>query len=509
MTENLQRSPQSFFWLGLLALIAFRLWFSIILPMTGDEAYFAFWGEHPAGGYYDHPPMVGWWLSGLLSISRSEWFLRLPALLLPLALGWCGWQIVRPCGVERAQFAASLILLQPANVWNVLITTDTPVILFSALSVLSYVAALRCNAQAVRSLLWHAVAGALLGLAFLGKYFAALLGFAYLIHALFVRRDDGRFSGLAVLFVAALPGPIYNLWWNSHHGWVNIVFNFINRNSDAGFSLVNPALLAISLIYLATPWVLLSLWYERKNLRRIINTTLEVGILFWVALIPLAVFALMSMWRSVGLHWIAPFTPLFGALAALVLPIRSLSRLVRWSTIFAALHMVVIAAIASSPIQLWKTSRLYDGIVLTVCADKILAELEPYSKDYLFSMEGYSPAATLSYNARRPFAVFGEGSFHARQDDFETDWRAQDKKNILILRKDKPDMAAYGPFFEQINVVSFDIKEVRFYVILGRGFKYEAYRQRVLERIRDRFYQIPKWLPMRGCDFCDRYFPTH
>ena len=54
-------------WFWLAALIVFRLWFSVALPMTGDEAYFVLWGEHPAGGYYHHPPMVGRWLSGLLA----------------------------------------------------------------------------------------------------------------------------------------------------------------------------------------------------------------------------------------------------------------------------------------------------------------------------------------------------------------------------------------------------------------------------------------------------------
>ena len=75
----------------LLALAVFRLWFAAVLPLTGDEGYFVFWGEHPAGGYYDHPPMVGWWLTGLLAVSRAEWVLRLPALVLPLILAWGSW----------------------------------------------------------------------------------------------------------------------------------------------------------------------------------------------------------------------------------------------------------------------------------------------------------------------------------------------------------------------------------------------------------------------------------
>lgn len=82
---GLARAP----WGWLLALVVFRLWFSVVLPMTGDEAYFVLWGEHPAGGYYDHPPMVGWWLTGLLAVGRAEWLLRLPVLLLPLVLAAC------------------------------------------------------------------------------------------------------------------------------------------------------------------------------------------------------------------------------------------------------------------------------------------------------------------------------------------------------------------------------------------------------------------------------------
>lgn len=495
-------------WLLLAALVAFRLWFSVVLPMTGDEAYFVFWGEHPAGGYYDHPPMVGWWLSGLLSISHSAWFLRLPALLLPLLLAMGGWWLVRPHGAERARFAAILILLQPVNVWNVLITTDTPVILFSMLSVLAYVAGLRSAPASRRALAWHTLAGAVLGLAFLGKYFAALLGISYLVHVLFIRRDAGRYISFALLSVAALPAPIYNLWWNSQHGWVNILFNFVNRHAGSGFSWTNPVLYALSLLYLATPWLFFELWRQRKHAGEVIRENTEATAAFWLMLIPLALFATMSLWRSVGLHWPVSFITLLGVLAAIVLPLTVLARLVRWSVVFAATHMLIIVLVAALPMQIWKNSKLYDGIVLTVCSDEILAKLQPYSREYLFAMEGYSPAATMAYKAQRPFAVFGEGSFYARQDDFETDWRAQDGRNVLILSKSEPRMAAYTPFFKHVEFTEFELQGVRFYLVLGQGFNYSAYHGIVLTRIRDRFYRIPTWLPQHGCDFCDRYFPS-
>jgi hypothetical protein len=310
------------------------------------------------------------------------------------------------------------------------------------------------------------------------------------------------------LFVAALPAPIYNLWWNSQHGWVNILFNFVNRHAGSGFSWTNPVLYALSLLYLATPWLLFELWRQRKQAREILRQNTDAAAAFWLMLVPLLLFASMSLWRSVGLHWPVSFILLLGVLAAIVLPLTVLARLVRWSVIFAVLHVLAIVLIAALPLQIWKSSRLYDGILLTVRSDEVLAQLQPYAGDYLFAMEGYSPAATLAYQAQRPFAVFGEGSFYARQDDVETDWRAQDGRNVLILRRSKPKSEAYAPFFKRVEFSEFELNGVRFYLVLGQGFNYSAYRAIVLTRIRDRFYRIPAWLPQRECDFCDRYFPS-
>ena len=503
---GLARAP----WVWLLALVVFRLWFSVVLPMTGDEAYFVLWGEHPAGGYYDHPPMVGWWLTGLLAVGRAEWLLRLPVLLLPLVLAACAWWLVRPHGADRARGAAALVLLQPANVWNVLITTDTPVILFSMLSVLAYIAALRSAGYARRALAWHALAGLLLGMAFLGKYFSALLGIAYLAHVLFIRRDRGRWGGFVFLLLAALPAPIYNLWWNSGHCWVNVLFNFLNRNTDSGFSVTNPALYVLSIFYLATPWVLLALFRQRGGVRLALRDSAAAGAVFWLMAIPLGLLGLMSLWRSIGLHWLVSFIPLIAVLAAIAVPRDTLQRLLRWSAVFAGVHVLIVILISVLPMQLWRSNKLYDGIVMTVRADEVIAQLEPYAADYLFATGSYSSSATLAYNADRPFAVFGGGSFHARQDDFLTDWRAQDGRNVLILQKGAkraPDLAEFAPYFARVESRTFDLHGARFDVVLGQGFNYAVYHDKVLKSVRDRYYRIPAWLPQRGCEFCERYFP--
>jgi hypothetical protein len=66
--------------------LSLRTVLAVCLPFTGDEAYFQSWGIRPDWGFYDHPPMVGWW-PGLLS--RLSW--RPACCACPLSLRRCCW----------------------------------------------------------------------------------------------------------------------------------------------------------------------------------------------------------------------------------------------------------------------------------------------------------------------------------------------------------------------------------------------------------------------------------
>ena len=103
--------------------------------------------------------------------------------------------------------------------------------------------------------------------------------------------------------------------------------------------------------------------------------------------------------------------------------------------------------------------------------------------------------------------VFGEGGYHARQDDFLTDWRQHDGRNILILTKRRVAAAEYARWFHEVELKAIELSGVTFTVVLGRGFDYAAYRDDVLARVRNRYYALPAWLPRKGCTFCDRHFP--
>src|SRR2546421_3262843 len=78
-----------------------------------DELYYLACGEHPAWGYVDQPPLIGW-IAWLLqhTIGTSLWALRLLPALAGVATIILAGQLARELGGRRwAMFLASLAAL--------------------------------------------------------------------------------------------------------------------------------------------------------------------------------------------------------------------------------------------------------------------------------------------------------------------------------------------------------------------------------------------------------------
>lgn len=472
------------------------------LPLTGDEAYFLYWGIYPDFGYYDHPPMIGWLLYLMHRISNATWLLRLPVTLLPFALAAGVYYVLRRADETKAALAALAFMLLPVNVWAVLITTDTPLIFFSFASVLAFWQGLVRKAPA-----WQALAGAFLGFAFLSKYLAVLLGLAYVVYTVCSPRGQRDWRGLALVVVFSLPFAMVNLWWNYEHCWANLMFNAYNRNAGAGsgWSWKTPLLYAVSLLYVLSP---VALWQLAKGRESVRAALADPGLRFFAFMFafPFGFFAVLSLVKLVGLHWLLGFVPFFFVLAGWVLSREQLRASIAYLGAFSVLHVAVIAVAGALPLETWRNTRVYDGIVYHVRIDDVLRELRPYEGQFALAADGYSPAVTASYYSGKYFFVFGKGSFYARHDDILTDFRPLDGKDILILREDPPEDPDFRPYFKTVEYKQFTVAGATFHLVLGRGFDFGAYREGVLKPVRDRLYAIPPYLPQGRCYFCERYF---
>jgi len=488
-------------WLILVAAasLALRLWIAHALPITGDEAFFYWWGVFKDWGYYDHPPMVGW-LIGLMRalLGDATWAIRLPVVLLPLALGAMLWWALKPLNRERAAWGLLFFWLAPINWLNTLITTDTPLIFWSVLSAAMLLRAEQRGPMDRRAWTLYALAGLFLGCAFLSKYFSVVLGLAYLVYFALYRRE--RWPALALLVLCALPGPAINIAWNMSHGWPNIMFNVFNRNQDAAFEWNKPLLYAGMLLYLITPAVA---WLGWKHRRELAATARQQRLVAALLIVPLLFFALLSFEKVVGLHWVLAFYPFSFALMAFALPAAALRSCARGLAWFTALHVLAVAAIALTSVEQWQGKPRYFSIVRAFKTPELLAQVT--RPGVVLMADGYSPASVYGYVLGQYVPVFGPGKFHARQDDLLVDFSVYQGKTIRILLSDVPVLSDFQPYFDSVEAFTVQQSGMTFHAVEGRNFNYEAYRRGVLGTIFQRYYNIPSWLPMTGCPFCERY----
>lgn len=498
------------------------MWLAAILPITGDEAYFYGWGQHPDWGYYDHPPMIGWWMTALLAVSDHVLWLRLPSLLAPVVMAAGLADLLQRLSATARDAAlpwqgARLYLLLPTSVLGVLITNDTPLILFAFASAYAFLRAQLAEQMARNrpAVCWYMAAGALLGLAFLSKYFAVLLALAYAL--ILLRAPSGVWPGLKRLLVlagCALPFALENLAFNLWHCWDNIMFNAFNRNVQLAQPLKTLPTYLLMLMLVLPPWLFWMLWRGRRQFAR---PGPQQAVLL-LGGVPLAFLLLLSLKKSIGLHWIMAFLP-FPLLATLlvlaarqqagesVAVIRWLQRTERALGGFALLLVLLVSTLLLMPGSLLHRHAAQGELVFLKAQQTLArqAAAEAARHDAVLMATVYTPAAMLGYTLKREVPVFGPGSFHARQDDSWTDFRQYAGRNLTLFGFGTVDAATYAPFFRQVQVTPVTQDGATFWLLTGQDFDYARYHDTVLQEIRQRYYRIPAFLPLYACPFAEKY----
>jgi len=495
---------QNRFYLLIAVILIIKIFFALMVPMTGDEAYFLFWARYPDYGYYDHTPMVAWILTAFLSVSDAALWIRLPAIAFSLLIAWIIYKLLnkdeQPDNQKIAIYAASLYLLIPVNIVAVLMTTDTPLIWWSFFCGVSYY-----QAQKQDSFTWYFICGLFLGLAFLSKFFSGLLAFAFLIHTVvFVRRGIKPYVGLFIIFAALLPSIALNLTWNYNNCWNNYLFNLINRTQGSSFSLKGTWQYLLMLIFVMPPGIYY-LVRHKNTVKSLFNDKGREHTYLALFLIPIILFGVLSFYKTIGLHWLFSFVPFLVLGIAKLLSLSQLQKSIKFMAAYSLLHVLVIGFILiAAPTLFQSNEKLYKTLVIGYYPDEMLNEVSQYKLDYVFATDSYALSAQLSYHAREHIMVFGDGSYHARQDDLVTDFRLLKNKNILIL-SEVPKLAAYKEFFESYELHTMNIQGTELYYALGIKFNYEQYRKTTLAQIRQRYYTIPEYLPHKACYMDERY----
>ncbi len=496
--------------------VLLRLVYLGLPELLHEETYYWNYAQHPAMGYLDHPPLVGWvnWLFTKL-MGHTEFAIRCGAFAIWIAGAYFVYHLTRRI-FDRTTAIGAVLFFASLPVYFCLgfvMLPDTPLVASWA-GALYYLYRLLIDE---RRGAWIGV-GIFVGLGMLSKYSIVLLGAGGLAFVLMEGRSRKWLLRpepyLAVLVVIFLFSPV--IAWNAQHEWASFVFQGPRRFVST-FDFDLPDLLGSQLLLL-TPTGALAIAAVAAS-RGFFTTFKETTdrskserthrLLMTLTFLPFAVFLIFSLFRNIKLNWTGPlWLGTLPYLAYLVMdgPGRQPGGFLRWAgrplrtTIViilllygAAFHYLVLG-LAGLPYP-----KNVLGLGWPALASHIESVVEGYEqrtgerpfvvgmdKDRINSWLAFyrSRAMTRARGATTNAAAFETGGRHlfGRDSGMYQFWfptAAQDGKTLLLVGRRPKDLD--GPHITSRARKAHEIKEMvarkngkiagRYYYRLIEGYK--------------------------------------
>ena len=396
VSEILQRLKTVPYLPIIIGLTVLRLITASVTGLVPDETYYWLWAQHPAAGYYDHPPMVAWWITASTAIfGHSPFAVRLPFILSFLALCWLMFDAARAL-FDDVVARRTLLWLNAClllSIGSVIATPDPPSVLMWGMGLWA-LARLIASGQGW----WWLVFGAAAGLGVEAKYTNLFLGLGVAVW-MAISRDARRwlltpwpYAGTIVAFAGMAP----NFLWNLTHDFATLQKQF-GRMEAGQFTLkylfefllsqpllLNPLICAFAAAG-AAAW-----WRERSDTRLALLVALPL---------PLIVYMLLHVFHDrIQGNWPAPIFPGLVLLAACAAQ-PSWPRVRAWT----APVGIATSVIALMVLSLSSVIKLPGAAGLSQGWDKVAAVVRQHHKQ-----PGMAFVATTDYNTQ------GQLSFQLR-----------------------------------------------------------------------------------------------
>jgi len=212
--------------------LLFRFLIAAILPLSPDESYYWLWAKNLDWSYFDHPPMVAWWIAiSTCLFGESELAVRIFAPFSLFILSWIAAYFARITANGKA--ALSLVLaiqvIPLFNLGGIIITPDTPLIFFWSLA-LFFLYSISGKLNHKRGI----VLGVFVGLGLLSKYSMILFPLITLIYLLKTRPWKKWCLPLTTSCITAALIFLPAILWNQQHNWASFVFQLKHGTSGTG-----------------------------------------------------------------------------------------------------------------------------------------------------------------------------------------------------------------------------------------------------------------------------------
>jgi len=280
---------------------------------TGDETYTIVIARTLALSYFDHPPLHQWIVHGFATLLGEAWWVRVPFLLMAIAINVPLYGVTRRLfGVNAALWALFTFNAAPYFMaWpDGVIVPDVPLFLYLAAASWATTEILfgPPRSKAAHWVLWM-VAGLAFGCAGLSKYSAIFTPIGLLCflvgsprHRRWILRPE-PYAGAALAFAIFAPVIV----WNCRNHWIS--FAFQSNRAVTGLAFDLPALRAFAeatgaQVALLSPWIGTPLLIAVAATLRLRNPGGAERFLLCLVAVPLLFFVLMQfLGKRIIPHW--------------------------------------------------------------------------------------------------------------------------------------------------------------------------------------------------------------
>ncbi|SEW17047.1 Dolichyl-phosphate-mannose-protein mannosyltransferase [Chitinophaga sp. YR573] len=416
-----------------LIILLLRLAFIGIMGLMPQDAYYSFYGEHPALSYFDHPPAIAYLLKTFTTIFGKKVFaIKLAdtfiTLLTLLSFYKLAGYFLSPRRTDNALLVFFSTLM--VTILSLVSTPDVPLLLCWTLSLLCLYKAIFQHKQ-----VWWILAGISMGLTFDSKYTGLLMPAGVVLFLILSNKYRRLlffpWSWLAVLFFGITISPV--IIWNVRNNLASFRFQSSERVSGFHINVIDflgvvghqAAILMPTLLF-ALCWLLYRI--IKKYSWRIATIPQEKLFLLCFFVPVFAGFFLLSFVTWVKLNWMMP-AYITGII--LITPYFS-KKLIRWQLWFAlVVHLSMAVEILCYPVAV-KSDDIWLGWGNMANDVKILQH--KYPKDFIFSADDYKTSAVLNFYMNE--MVYGQnilGRPALQFDYIGTDLNTLKGRNALFI----------------------------------------------------------------------------
>lgn len=428
--------------------ISIFLLFSIIckfvlayfIPVFGDEAYYYIWSQHPQLSYFDHPPMVSWfiYLGHLFFPAGNPLSLRFVFVVASFFISLIWLKILRLKNFSDTAIMMwlALFFLNPLlGIGSILAMPDTPLVLFWSLSYYCYLKILKTN-----GLNWFALLGLFLGLGFCSKYHIVLFVISGLIYLLLSKKIF-KLRPIGVL-LTILIGALFSLpvlVWNAQNDWSSFLFQINHGFGESHFEWAWPTGYVIAQLIIINPIIFYSLF---KKTGDFIDKTFSLSQLLF--------FFISSLKSVVEGNW--PLTShLHSTTHSCSLNNR---RLFKFSFIYWLIFYVLAGAFFISPASRDVKRNLVNSAQFDDIADIVNTYKPLYGPTYQVS-------SLLTWKTQKNIPKLNGLSRHDFYDSLPESNPSE--TSFYVLKYDNSDWPEKYEYYKKIKIQSFDNSNIELY----------------------------------------------